>query len=464
MDYDKMTSRQALATGTYDGWHEAAFVLQYGRPSGRPAPAFTDPAIAAKYAEGVARGQKRHAADLEVNGKPITENARAINAAYRAQQTSASPVAQWTAEPGLTAGSHRWTYTHPQFEGWSIYDAGQGGEITVYHHGDEPLGFEDMAAAVQYVAETGVKNLVPEPSPVVDPLRIVSDDELKALVSVETIERTLRLAIQVFGNAQDNPDDAERLTRRGMLLLSHAAGEASGRMATAVKGQDLADRIAVESRARFEVIRDDVNRQQKQEMAPHNLSPGALSLLVDLRDRGGRRLDTHPDREELAAAELISADHQHWYITPAGRAATEGLATCEHNVNPHECTHPPMTEAQRQVHALVWATRREAVAAARAAGQEPPSSVLLYAMERRECEAAGIAYVGPYAATAENDTSFTAEERECLTALRKGPVYALGAKPGATTRLREYKLIETDPYGMVALTEDGLLVAKAIAG
>ena len=83
MDYTKMTGRQALAAGTYDGWNEAAFNLHYNRGSGRPAPVFTDPKVAAQYAAGVARGHERHAADLEVNGKPITKAARALNAYYR---------------------------------------------------------------------------------------------------------------------------------------------------------------------------------------------------------------------------------------------------------------------------------------------------------------------------------------------------------------------------------------------
>lgn len=91
MDYNKMTAAQVRAAGRYDGWAEASFVLTYGRPSPRRAPEFTDPKKAERYAEGVKIGQERHAADLEVDGKPITRDAAAINARLR-ERSASTPI------------------------------------------------------------------------------------------------------------------------------------------------------------------------------------------------------------------------------------------------------------------------------------------------------------------------------------------------------------------------------------
>lgn len=77
----------------------------------------------------------------------------------------------------------------------------------------------------------------------VDLNRVVTEDEVKALVTVETAER---LASRAYRLLVDFPDD-ETKRQQAMDILVALTTETTNRTCTAVKRQDLSDRIAREA-------------------------------------------------------------------------------------------------------------------------------------------------------------------------------------------------------------------------
>lgn len=209
------------------------------------------------------------------------------------------PRDAWSAHSGVPAGSRR--YTSSDHPGWEIYDAGAGGVLTIYRDGEnvatrdslaeaiKAIEFRQLAASASNAIELTRRVLTADEfeqktrvladllggegqlatarelllgsgvayeTGVVDPNRVVPEDEFKALVTVETAVRMIRIATQVIGRPYEEGslDELRRRTARAQLILSHAAGELDTRHVTAVKQQTLADRIAGASADRIQAI------------------------------------------------------------------------------------------------------------------------------------------------------------------------------------------------------------------
>lgn len=258
--------------------------------------------------------------------------------AHKAAERSASPTepaesettmttpndeipAGWVKAPVAASGSYR--YTHPQYAGWKVYDAGRGGVITIYRDGDTVGEYADLPEAFAMIAENVVPdnrrvdldgNLirrretisavdhekavrgiaetldpsafdgsdpsavwpaghsrrdaareiargmlkttgVPEPTGTVDPNRVINDDEFKALVTIETAERLAVRAHRLLAESIEGPlSNAPARIAAAQSLLSSLTAETTTRTATAVKRQDVSDRISAAARANVERI------------------------------------------------------------------------------------------------------------------------------------------------------------------------------------------------------------------
>jgi hypothetical protein len=97
----------------------------------------------------------------------------------------------------------------------------------------------------------------------VDPNRVVPADEIKALATIETVERGMQLAIQIIGSAltAPSPTAAAAKLKRATLLLSHLTGVTSNRTCTAVKRQELSDQISVQAREQLTQINNVIDEQ-----------------------------------------------------------------------------------------------------------------------------------------------------------------------------------------------------------
>lgn len=176
----------------------------------------------------------------------------------------------WIGRSGLTSGSR--TYTNEWFSGWEVYDAGQGGVITVYHQGDSVDTQPTLAEAFAVVEGSGqipIRRRDEDPVTwpqqfarvaTVDPNREIPGDELKALIAVQVAESGMQLAIQILGDALAQPvSEVDAKVNRAITLLSVLTGETTTRITTAVKKQAVSDDIAALARLRLSELVERVD-------------------------------------------------------------------------------------------------------------------------------------------------------------------------------------------------------------